>query len=90
MVTVPSGLWLSVPHLCFPVEQACERGTTTLPLWTGQAALFLGTAGRLLAIKSERVRLPNTSPSFRARALDLSGKLWIPQHQPQRRASADA
>ncbi len=26
-------------------------------------------AGRLLAAKSERIRLPNTSPNFRARAL---------------------
>jgi BRCT domain type II-containing protein len=30
-------------------------------------------AGRLLAAKSERIRLPNTSPNFRARALSR----WI-------------
>ena len=35
--------------------------------------------GRLLAAKSERVRLPNTSPNFRARALSVVRRRLDPQ-----------
>jgi len=47
--------------------------------------------GHLLAAKSERVRLPNTSPNFRARALrpfrKRYRKIWISACHPRRSLS---
>ncbi len=55
----------------FPLSTASRRGQPRdqAPELDDNQRCVSAPAGCLLAAKSERVRLPNTSPNFRARAL---------------------
>jgi hypothetical protein len=61
----------TTPHVAVAprAKQALPMTPIDTPAADDKRPSVSAPAGRLLAAKSERIRLPNTSPNFRARAL---------------------
>jgi len=60
----------------FPQRAGAARLAIETPELDDKQRSVSAPDGRLLAAKSERVRLSNTAPNFRARALSSEAATW--------------